>query len=135
MKRRQSAKCEAVGAKRIVIVDDHPLFRKGLKQLINNRAAWCKRGDRAAASSRGGCCGPADPRTYPFGKTVTYVNVVDEFCNYVTAKVLRRVLSQISSERTISSQLAESLTTSFVGKWLSTFGCLPSENLSHKIHD
>jgi hypothetical protein len=40
MKRRQSVsqtpKCEAADTKRIVIVDDHPLFRKGLEQLINS---------------------------------------------------------------------------------------------------
>src|ERR1051325_213677 len=31
-------KCEPPEARRIVIVDDHPLFRKGLEQLINNTA-------------------------------------------------------------------------------------------------
>jgi DNA-binding NarL/FixJ family response regulator len=40
MKPRRStndnAKCNARQAQRIVIVDDHPLFRKGLEQLINS---------------------------------------------------------------------------------------------------
>ena len=31
-----NAKCDPPKARRIVIVDDHPLFRKGLEQLINN---------------------------------------------------------------------------------------------------
>lgn len=33
---QRNPKCDAPQAKRIVIVDDHPLFRKGLEQLINN---------------------------------------------------------------------------------------------------
>jgi DNA-binding NarL/FixJ family response regulator len=40
MKRARStnknSKCDPPGAKRIVIVDDHPLFRKGLEELINH---------------------------------------------------------------------------------------------------
>ncbi|MEP7016272.1 MAG: response regulator transcription factor [Verrucomicrobiota bacterium] len=32
----RNPKCDSPLAKRIVIVDDHPLFRKGLEQLINN---------------------------------------------------------------------------------------------------
>jgi len=54
MKRRQSvsqtAKCEAVDAKRIVIVDDHPLFRKGLEQLINSGDGFCVCGEAEAAA-------------------------------------------------------------------------------------
>ncbi len=33
---RKNPKCDPPGVKRIVIVDDHPLFRKGLEQLINS---------------------------------------------------------------------------------------------------
>jgi len=54
MKRRQSvsqtARCEAVDAKRIVIVDDHPLFRKGLEQLINSGDGFCVCGEAEAAA-------------------------------------------------------------------------------------
>ena len=54
MKRRQSvsqtAKCEAVDAKRIVVVDDHPLFRKGLEQLINSGDGFCVCGEAEAAA-------------------------------------------------------------------------------------
>jgi DNA-binding NarL/FixJ family response regulator len=34
----ENKKCEHPEARRIVIVDDHPLFRKGLEQLISNTA-------------------------------------------------------------------------------------------------
>ena len=33
-------KCDLPEAKRIVIVDDHPLFRKGLEQLINSESSF-----------------------------------------------------------------------------------------------
>jgi DNA-binding NarL/FixJ family response regulator len=32
----QNPKCDPPDAKRIVIVDDHPLFRKGLVELIHS---------------------------------------------------------------------------------------------------
>ena len=32
----KNPKCDAPEAKRIVIVDDHPLFRKGLQELIHS---------------------------------------------------------------------------------------------------
>src|SRR5437762_13852077 len=32
----QNPKCDLPDAKRIVIVDDHPLFRKGLQELIHS---------------------------------------------------------------------------------------------------
>src|SRR5258707_1699564 len=32
----QNAKCDSPEAKRIVIVDDHPLFRKGLQQMSHS---------------------------------------------------------------------------------------------------
>jgi DNA-binding NarL/FixJ family response regulator len=34
--RNKNSKCDPPEAKRIVVVDDHPLFRKGLEQLINS---------------------------------------------------------------------------------------------------
>jgi DNA-binding NarL/FixJ family response regulator len=46
----KNPKCDQPEAKRIVIVDDHPLFRKGLEQLINseNGFAICGEADNAA---------------------------------------------------------------------------------------
>lgn len=54
MKRIRSAnknpKCDAPGAKRIVIVDDHPLFRKGLEQLINSNDGLAVCGEAGSAA-------------------------------------------------------------------------------------
>jgi DNA-binding NarL/FixJ family response regulator len=46
----QNPKCDLPETKRIVIVDDHPLFRKGLEQLINsdNSFAICGEAGNAA---------------------------------------------------------------------------------------
>ena len=41
----QNPKCELPQAKRIVIVDDHPLFRKGLEQLINSEDGFAVCGE------------------------------------------------------------------------------------------
>ena len=53
MKRARSInnnpKCDPPSAKRIVIVDDHPLFRKGLEQLINSHEGLAVCGDAAKA--------------------------------------------------------------------------------------
>jgi DNA-binding NarL/FixJ family response regulator len=53
MKRVRSAnknpKCDSPGAKRIVIVDDHPLFRKGLEQLINSNDGLAVCGEAGSA--------------------------------------------------------------------------------------
>jgi DNA-binding NarL/FixJ family response regulator len=43
-------KCEAPEAKRIVIVDDHPLFRKGLEQLINSDGTFAVCGEAGNAA-------------------------------------------------------------------------------------
>jgi DNA-binding NarL/FixJ family response regulator len=56
MKRVQSTnenpKCDLPDAKRIVIVDDHPLFRKGLEQLIHSDGTFavCGEADDAAGA-------------------------------------------------------------------------------------
>src|SRR6201982_1797960 len=56
MKRTRSTnknpKCDPADAKRIVIVDDHPLFRKGLEQLINSHDGFavCGEAENAAAA-------------------------------------------------------------------------------------
>lgn len=36
----KNSKCDQPGTKRIVIVDDHPLFRKGLEQLIHSDGSF-----------------------------------------------------------------------------------------------
>jgi DNA-binding NarL/FixJ family response regulator len=46
----KNPKCDAPEAKRIVIVDDHPLFRKGLEQLIHSDAAFAVCGEAGNAS-------------------------------------------------------------------------------------
>src|SRR5881392_2359566 len=46
----QNPKCDSPGAKRIVIVDDHPLFRKGLEQLIHSDGAFAVCGEAGNAS-------------------------------------------------------------------------------------
>src|SRR6476619_4745181 len=48
----KNPKCDAPEAKRIVIVDDHPLFRKGLEELIHSDAdfAVCGEADNAAGA-------------------------------------------------------------------------------------
>jgi DNA-binding NarL/FixJ family response regulator len=43
-------KCDEAEAKRIVIVDDHPLFRKGLEQLINSDDGFAVCGEAASAA-------------------------------------------------------------------------------------
>src|SRR5437870_13878766 len=54
MKRARSTnknpKCDPPDAKRIVIVDDHPLFRKGLEQLIHSDGAFEVCGEAGNAS-------------------------------------------------------------------------------------
>ena len=53
MKRARSTnrnpKCDPPSAKRIVIVDDHPLFRKGLEQLIDSHEGLAVCGEAANA--------------------------------------------------------------------------------------
>src|SRR5947207_15563497 len=46
----QNPKCDSPGAKRIVIVDDHPLFRKGLEQLIHSDGAFAVCGEAGSAA-------------------------------------------------------------------------------------
>src|SRR5438128_5548924 len=43
-------RCDPPGAKRIVIVDDHPLFRKGLEQLIHSDGSFAVCGEANNAS-------------------------------------------------------------------------------------
>lgn len=43
-------KCDEAEAKRIVIVDDHPLFRKGLEQLINSGDSFAVCGEAGSAA-------------------------------------------------------------------------------------
>jgi len=46
----KNPKYDSPGAKRIVIVDDHPLFRKGLEQLIHSDGAFAVCGEASNAS-------------------------------------------------------------------------------------
>jgi DNA-binding NarL/FixJ family response regulator len=46
----ENPRCEPPEAKRIVIVDDHPLFRKGLEQLIDSDGAFAVCGEANNAS-------------------------------------------------------------------------------------
>src|SRR4029453_7086211 len=48
----KNPKCDPPDAKRMVIVDDHPLFRKGLEQLINSHDGFavCGEAENAAAA-------------------------------------------------------------------------------------
>jgi len=46
----KNPKCDLPDAKRIVIVDDHPLFRKGLEQLIHSDGAFAVCGEAGNAS-------------------------------------------------------------------------------------
>src|SRR5881409_4115095 len=54
MKRTRSTnknpKCDPLDVKRIVIVDDHPLFRKGLEQLIHSDSSFAVCGEAGNAS-------------------------------------------------------------------------------------
>src|SRR4029453_10304055 len=50
----KNPKCEPPGAKRIIIVDDHPLFRKGLEELIQSDDSFAVCGE---AGSAGGAVG------------------------------------------------------------------------------
>ena len=54
MKRLRSTnknpKCDPADAKRIVIVDDHPLFRKGLEQLIHSDGTFAVCGEAGSAA-------------------------------------------------------------------------------------
>jgi DNA-binding NarL/FixJ family response regulator len=46
----QNPKCDLPQAKRIAIVDDHPLFRKGLEQLINSEDSFAVCGEAGNAA-------------------------------------------------------------------------------------
>jgi DNA-binding NarL/FixJ family response regulator len=46
----KNPRCDPPDAKRIVIVDDHPLFRKGLQELIHSDGAFAVCGEAANAS-------------------------------------------------------------------------------------
>ena len=46
----KNPRCDQPKAKRIVIVDDHPLFRKGLEQLIHSDSAFAVCGEASNAS-------------------------------------------------------------------------------------
>ena len=46
----KNPKCDSPEAKRIVIVDDHPLFRKGLQELIHSDASFAVCGEASNAS-------------------------------------------------------------------------------------
>src|SRR5881409_512726 len=46
----ENPKCDPPEAKRIVIVDDHPLFRKGLEELIHSDGAFAICGEAGSAS-------------------------------------------------------------------------------------
>src|SRR5947208_3516452 len=46
----QNPKCDSPEAKRIVIVDDHPLFRKGLEDLIHSDDSFAVCGEASTAS-------------------------------------------------------------------------------------
>jgi len=46
----QNPKCDLPEAKRIVIVDDHPLFRKGLEELINSESSFAVCGEAGNAA-------------------------------------------------------------------------------------
>jgi DNA-binding NarL/FixJ family response regulator len=46
----KNPKCDAPEAKRIVIVDDHPLFRKGLEELIHSEGSFAVCGEAGNAA-------------------------------------------------------------------------------------
>jgi DNA-binding NarL/FixJ family response regulator len=46
----KNPKCDVPNAKRIVIVDDHPLFRKGLEQLIHSDGSFAVCGEAGSAA-------------------------------------------------------------------------------------
>ncbi len=46
----KNPKCEAPEAKRIVIVDDHPLFRKGLEEMIHSEGSFAVCGEAGNAA-------------------------------------------------------------------------------------
>ena len=46
----KNPKCDSPEAKRIVIVDDHPLFRKGLQELIHSDNSFAVCGEASNAS-------------------------------------------------------------------------------------
>src|SRR5690349_18209945 len=45
----KNAKCDPPDAKRIVVVDDHPLFRKGLEELIHSDSSFAVCGEASNA--------------------------------------------------------------------------------------
>src|SRR5438132_8009613 len=47
---KKNPKCDPPEAKRIVIVDDHPLFRKGLEQLIHSHDGFAICGEAGNAA-------------------------------------------------------------------------------------
>src|SRR4029453_17171545 len=46
----KNPKCDPPEAKRIVIVDDHPLFRKGLEDLIHSEGSFAVCGEASSPS-------------------------------------------------------------------------------------
>ncbi len=57
----KNPKCDPPDAKRIVIVDDHPLFRKGLEELIHSDGAFAVCGEAGNASEAMGVIRKLDP--------------------------------------------------------------------------
>jgi len=57
----KNPKCDVPDAKRIVIVDDHPLFRKGLEQLIHSDGSFAVCGEASNASEAMGVIRKLDP--------------------------------------------------------------------------
>jgi DNA-binding NarL/FixJ family response regulator len=57
----KNPKCDPADAKRIVIVDDHPLFRKGLEQLIHSDGTFAVCGEAGSAAEAMGVIRKLDP--------------------------------------------------------------------------
>ena len=81
----KNPKCDAPEAKRLVIVDDHPLFRKGLQELIHSDDSFAVCGEAGTASEGMEVIRKLHPDLVRVGLSVPGANGIDRI-EYIRAE-------------------------------------------------